>query len=252
MTSEYDRLADFYYDFVKSGRLDLVTAATLDMIGVVEGKRVCDLACGEGHLSRMLVKAGAQVTGVDVSIKLLEHARRQSDGLEVEYVCDDAQELSRLEDDSFDIVVCHMALMDIADLERTYGAVRRVLRNGGQFVFSILHPCFEAPFVARDGLIEVDDGDNFVAVRINRYTEEGKWYSGGTGMRGRLGSIHRTMSTYVNQLLATGFELTGLGEPTLPAGEYERKQEQWASKVPRYLVARAAKRPEAGRRCTAA
>ena len=65
-------------------------------------------------------------------------------------------------------------------------------------------------------------------------------------MRGTLGSVHRTLSTYVNTLLATGFELTGLAEPTLAAGDYERKQEQWASKVPRYLVARSLKRPEVG------
>ena len=123
--SQYDRLAGFYYDFVKSGQLDLVTAATLDMVGTVEGTRVCDLACGEGHLSRTLARAGASVIGVDVSIKLLEHARRQSDGLAIEYLRDDARELSSLEDDSFDVVVCHMALMDIAGLERTYGAVWR-------------------------------------------------------------------------------------------------------------------------------
>ena len=231
ITSEYDKFGDFYYDFVKSGRLDLVTTATLDMVGTVEGKRVCDLACGEGHLSRWLAGAGANVTGVDVSINLLEHARRQSEGLGIEYIREDAQELSSLEDGSFDVVVCHMALMDIPDLERTYAAVWRVLRYGGLFIFSILHPCFEAPFAAREGLIEVDDDDNFVAVRVNRYTEEGKWYSGGTGMRGTLGSVHRTLSTYVNTLLATGFELTGLAEPTLAAGEYERKQEQWASKA---------------------
>ena len=133
-----------------------------------------------------------------------------------------------------------------ANLERTYGAVWRVLRYDGLFVFSILHPCFEAPFAAREGLIEVDDDDNFVAVRVNRYTEEGQWYSGGNGIRGTLGSVHRTLSTYVNTLLATGFELTGLAEPTLAAGEYERKEEQWASKVPRYLVARSVKRPEVG------
>ena len=85
--------------------------------------------------------------------------------------------------------------------------------------------------MSKEGLIEVDDDDNFVAVRVNRYTEEGQWYSGGTGMRGTLVSVHRTLSTYVNTLLATGFELTGLAEPTLAAGEYERKEEQWASKA---------------------
>ena len=242
-TSEYDKFGDFYFDFVKSGRLDLVTSATVDVVGTVEKQRVCDLACGEGHLSRTLADAGATVTGVDVSVNLLAHARRQSTGMGIEFIHDDAERLSSLRDDSFDIVVCHMSLMDIADLEQVYGAVWRVLKDDGLFVFSILHPCFEAPFAAKEGLIEVDDDDNFVAVRINRYTEEGKWYSGGTGMRGRLGSVHRTLATYVNTLLAAGFELTGLAEPTLPAGEYERKGEQWASKVPRYLIVRAVKRP---------
>ncbi len=240
--SEYDKFGDFYYEFVKSeiensAAPSLMVRTMLESIGDVEGERVLDLACGEGYLSRILAEMRANVTGVDISANLLEHARKQSEGLAVEYLRDDAQELSRLDSDSFDVVICNMALMDIADLDRVLGAVHRVLKSNRKFVFSILHPCFQAPFgPGEEGHVEVDEAGNFVAGRVVRYTEEGKWYTSGSGMLGTLGSFHRMLSTYLNALIETGFELRGIAEPTLPPAEYEDLAGQWSSRIPRVLI----------------
>jgi SAM-dependent methyltransferase len=244
--SEYDRAGDFYYDFIKritQGGLPLYAKTILELLGNVEGKRVCDLACGEGYVSRILAEKGARVTGVDLSLGLLEHARRQSESSDIEYLHDDAQILASLSDVFFDMVICNMALMDIPGLEPTYQAVRRILKDHGVFIFSILHPCFESPFTVDDGgQIEVDQDGDFVACRVTRYTEEGKWYTDGTGVRGTLGSIHRKLSTYVNALIRTGFDLRSLAEPTEPRGNYEDVSEQWYSRIPRFLIVESVKR----------
>ena len=65
--------------------------------------------------------------------------------LGIRYLVDDAQSLASLGDESFDLVVCQLALMDIPDLEAVLAAVARVLKEGGSFVFVIGHPCFLAP-----------------------------------------------------------------------------------------------------------
>src|SRR5689334_11728513 len=47
----------------------------LAAVGDVSGLAVLDAGCGEGYLSRILAQRGAQVTGVDISPKLIEMAR---------------------------------------------------------------------------------------------------------------------------------------------------------------------------------
>ena len=147
----YDVFTDFYLDFVDrvvahSKFFNQTLQTVVDILGDVQGKRMCDLACGEGYLSRDLAAQGADVTGVDLSSNLLEYARRRSEGLEIDFINDDAQTLQTIEDHSFDIVVCYMALMDIPDMHAAFGASWRILKHGGIFLFSILHPCFETPF----------------------------------------------------------------------------------------------------------
>ena len=57
---------------------------------------------------------------------------------------------------------------------------------------------------------------------------------------------HEQSITSEYDRFGSGFELTDLHEPTLPAGGYEDKRDQWASKVPRYLVVQSVKRSKAG------
>jgi 2-polyprenyl-3-methyl-5-hydroxy-6-metoxy-1,4-benzoquinol methylase len=238
----YDAISAFYLLFVQNGLEDPYSVfhmgrnAILDFVGVLQGKRVCDLACGEGYFSRFLAEQGADVTAVDISRVLLEHARQRAGDLPITFVQDDAQSLLKLAQDAFDIVVCNMALMDIPDIEQTFEAVRRILRAGGCFAFAILHPCFESPFRVPESTIEVNEQGEFVACRVMHYLQEGFWNSGGDGMRGRVGAYHRTVSTYVNALLASGFQIAGMSEPARPRGDYPDLGRQKDSRIPPLLV----------------
>ncbi len=238
--SEYDKAGDFYLRWLdrnvpdRDRRIQASTGIMLAMLGDVEGIRVCDLGCGEGYLSRILASRGALVTGVDISRVLLQHAREHSDGQDITYLLDDAQSLSQLSDAGMDAVICHMALMDIPNLAATLSSVRRILVDHGRFVFTILHPCFYSPFDAENPGEDLDEEGHFKAVRISRYGREGKWYSDGSGMCGTLGSHHRTLSTYFNTLINSGFQLSEISEPLdSAAGPEERRRE---SVVPTLLI----------------
>jgi SAM-dependent methyltransferase len=128
---------------------------------------------------------------------------------------DDARELRSMAPGEFDLVVSQMAMMDVADHRALFTAVRRVLNPGAPFVFSMLHPCFEGrPFHVRDAPPYVmDDAGRPIAFAVQRYASEGFWDSGGDGVRGHMGSYHRMVSTYVNDLIAAGFALERLEEP---------------------------------------
>ena len=49
-------------------------------------------------------------------------------------------------------------------------------------------------------------------------------------------AYHRTLATYINTLIATGFAITHLTEPLLPSGDYAEVLAQQASKIPRILL----------------
>jgi SAM-dependent methyltransferase len=242
MESKYDQLGEFYLSFVKMGLADpqsmfhLSMGALVDLAGDVEGKVVCDLACGEGYLARQMARKGASVTAVDISAFLLQHAEVESSGLAVEHVLDDAQSLQKIGSDFYDVVVCSLALMDIPDIRAVFNSVARILKCHGRFAFSVLHPCFETPFRMPESHLILDATGNFDGYAVRRYREEGYWTSGGEGMRGRVGAHHRVLSSYLNGLIESGFRITAVREPILPAGNYSTLGHQINSRIGQLLV----------------
>ena len=222
-TTVYDQHALFYVDFVdrglasENGYTGLLLSTLVDCLGErLAGARVCDLCCGEGYVSRHLATRGArEVVGIDLSSELIAVARGRADAPWLSYRVDDAQVLASISDGAFDIVVSQMAMMDVVDHRALFAAVRRILVPGGAFVFSLLHPCFEGrPFHVRDAPpYLLDEAGRPIAYAVARYASEGFWDSGGDGVRGRMGSHHRMLSTYVNDLIAGGFALERLEEP---------------------------------------
>ncbi len=238
----YDQVDDFYINFVDRGLSDSSTLFSqtveylLTMTGNVSGQRVLDLCCGEGHVARALANRGALVTGVDLSEHNIATANERNVGPDnPNYIVGDAQALTQLDDRSFDLVVCKMALMDIPDVAATFRAVARVLKGNGQFIAGLLHPCFETPFTVPFERFEVDETGRFVSLRVQRYLEEGHWQSGGTGVRGHVGAYHRTVSNYINMLISAGFQLARLEEPLFAVGEPNSAEAQMSQHIPRLL-----------------
>jgi SAM-dependent methyltransferase len=154
------------------------------------------------------------VTGVDLSQPLIEIARQRSDASNVTFRVDDAQTLTSFADRSVDVVVSQMAIMDVADHRSMFKATRRVLNARGVFAFSLLHPCFESPYRPPDEpQFLVDDDGTRVGCVVRRYATEGYWRAEGAGVRGHVGSHHRMLSTYINDLVSSGFRIERIVEP---------------------------------------
>ena len=70
-------------------RLQQVQFAFFDAaLGDVQGCRILDVGCGTGRLSRHLAMRGASVTGIDFSEKSIDIARKESEGLRIDYRVD--------------------------------------------------------------------------------------------------------------------------------------------------------------------
>jgi 2-polyprenyl-3-methyl-5-hydroxy-6-metoxy-1,4-benzoquinol methylase len=73
----YDDIAEWYDNWVgtHSMREDPFFPAVESVIDEVAGRRICDLACGQGRVARHLADLGARVVGIDLSAKLLGFGR---------------------------------------------------------------------------------------------------------------------------------------------------------------------------------
>src|SRR5262249_51186407 len=126
----------------------LVWPATERLLGVRPAERVLDIACGNGLTSRRLADAGANVVAFDFSEEMINIARERSKTRHIDYLVVDATDraaLLALGEHKFGAALCNMALMDIADIRPLLAALGKLLRPGGRFVFSVVHPCFNNP-----------------------------------------------------------------------------------------------------------
>lgn len=221
MATEYGGRPDEYSN--------AATATLLDLVGSVEGLNVLDLACGHGTVTRELARRGARVIGGDISIKLLDHARaiEATDPLGIEYIQLDAGSAEPLEDSQFNLLVANFGLSDIDDLPGACATVSRVLKSGGSFVFSILHPYFGG-----------GEGVSASWPTDTGYFDERWWRAEGelSTLRAQVGSNHRTLSTYLNTLIQHDLVPEELREPA-PERELVERSPVLAS-LPIYLVGR--------------
>jgi SAM-dependent methyltransferase len=114
--------------------------AILELAGEVAGKRVLDLGCAAGHLTAELARRGAQVTGIDLSQGMIDHARREFGSLATFRRADLAKPLDWIDHDSIDLVTASLVLHYLRDWGPTLAELRRVLRPGGVLVASVHHP----------------------------------------------------------------------------------------------------------------
>ena len=100
--------------------------------------KILDVGCGGGILSVSLTKAGAQVTGVDLSKASIEAAKQyaQAHGLKIDYRYESVEEFAEKPAGMFDAVVCMEMLEHVPDPCKVIAACARVLKPGGQAFFS--------------------------------------------------------------------------------------------------------------------
>nr|WP_283247403.1 methyltransferase domain-containing protein [Lederbergia citrea] len=112
--------------------------------------------------------------------------------------------LKQISDNSFDVVVSNLMLMDVPDFQSVFKSAYRVLVPGGIFVYVIMHPCFQSPFS-----YALEDGSR----NVSSYSSQ-HWKSKGSGtLRSTLGAYHRPISQYINKLLDIGFSIIHMDEP---------------------------------------
>ena len=216
----WDELATFW-----DGRMDagatwqghLIQPAVERLLRLEPGERVLEIACGNGSFARRMSELGASVLATDFSERMLERAR--SHGGDVEYRLADATRSEALlalgGARSFDAVVSNMAIMDMESIEPMAAASAKLLKPGGRFVFSTLHPAFNSGD-AKPAL-ELDPeglGAEVYSVKVSSYGRPTS--SKGVAIPGQPVQqwyFHRPIWMILDPFFEQGFALEGLEEP---------------------------------------
>ena len=102
---------------------------------LVQGKRVLDIACGEGYGSDLLAGAAAKVIGVDLDGASVAHARQTYVRPNIEFLHGDATAIP-IADSSVDVVVSFETIEHLTDHHAMMLEIKRVLVPGGALVLS--------------------------------------------------------------------------------------------------------------------
>lgn len=109
-------------------------------LGKVNGLAVLDAGCGPGILSSWLLAHGAQVTGFDISPKMITLARKRCGRKAKFFLTDMARPLPSLQDNSFDVVGSSLAIDYVRNWRIPLKEFHRVLKRNGRLVLTVQHP----------------------------------------------------------------------------------------------------------------
>ena len=198
-------------------------------------QRVLDVGCGDGQVSRLAAKLGAQVVGIDPTWNCVSVANERGGGV---FARAGAAQLP-FADASFDAVVACLVFEHIRDVDSAIAEVARVLQPGGRFCFFLNHPLLQTP---NSGWIDdqfLDPPEQYW--RIGPYLIEDETIEE-VEKDVFIPFIHRPLSRYVNTLSDHGLLLERMEEPAPPAGFLAKAEEyQAASTIPRLLYLRTRK-----------
>jgi ubiquinone/menaquinone biosynthesis C-methylase UbiE len=107
-------------------------------LGVLRPRRILEVAAGTGVVTRAVAAAlpEAEIVATDLNQPMIDHAKSRQNGGRIEWHTADALALP-FQDASFDAVVCQFGMMFFPDKVKGYGEARRVLNDGGSYIFNV-------------------------------------------------------------------------------------------------------------------
>jgi ubiquinone/menaquinone biosynthesis C-methylase UbiE len=219
--SAWDELAAFWDERMEAGatwQRHLIQPSVERLLRLEPGERVLEIASGNGEFARRMSELGGHVLATDFSEAMLEIAR--SHGGEVEYRYADATEEESLlalgDPGAFDAVVSNMAIMDMEFIAPMVVAAARLLKPGGRFVLSTLHPAFNSGDARPTVELDVE-GSTTEVYSVKVSSSYGQSSTGkGIAIPGQPVEqwyFHRPLWMIMEPFFENGFVLDGLEEP---------------------------------------
>ena len=236
----WDEIAGWWDDQIGDGNTaqDFLIEPTQErLLNLNPGEQVLDVACGAGRFTRRMAETGAHIVAFDHSRKFIERAKQRSVGYEdrIEFHVANAvkiEKMTAISGAQFDAAVCTMGLMDMAVVTPLASSLAHLLKPGGRFVFSVLHPVFnsDGTRTTLEREFTADGVEERFAVWVPDYLRTRPYL--GIGISGQPKPhryFHRPISELLGIFLDCGFALTAFEEPRFPPETYSEAKSPLSS-----------------------
>ena len=192
-------------------------AAIQKFLGNVKGKCIYEIACGNGYLSRKIMRAGAkEVYASDASPTLVGFATDKYDRMGINYSVREGTDFTKIPKGHFDAVVIHQGIFYLKDIPKLMKGVRSILKPNGILMFTLTHPLFPV-FMAEIGQLPTEGPDSLVPRSRKyptNYTKQvnKKWITNGKPTSVRYIQYSRPLEYYINQCVDAGLLIGGIKE----------------------------------------
>jgi SAM-dependent methyltransferase len=205
--SAYEKMPRSVKGLEAAGEWHILKALLPDL----RNKHVLDLGCGYGwHCRYAREQQAGSVIGVDISEKMLKKAREMTNDPLISYLQMPIEDIS-FSEAQFDVVISSLSFHYIESFESICEKVNKYLKTGGSFVFSVEHPIFTS---RKEQDWYYDDEGNRLHWPVDHYQAEGLRET--SFLTEHVIKYHRTLSTYMNDLIHAGFSIKAVKEPGPP------------------------------------
>ena len=135
----YDLWAEIY-DTEDNPLIALETAKVKRLLGDVRNLNIADIGCGTGRHALMMTTAGARVTAVDFSERMLSKAMAKPGAEAIRFIQHDITEAFPFKSKAFDRVTCCLVLDHISNLVGFFREMARICKTDGFVLISVMHP----------------------------------------------------------------------------------------------------------------
>ncbi len=207
-------VADWYDQHLESDdtyHTQVILPNLMRVLALTKGERVLDLACGQGFFARAFSDGGAHVTAADIAPELIALAKEETPA-GIDFHVTPADQLGFAKDQSFDTVVCVLAIQNIKDMRAVFTEVSRVLVPGGRFVLVLNHPAFRIPKSSSWGW---DENGKTQYRRVDAYLTPSSTsieMHPGKANSAKTISFHRSLQDFFKTFSGTGYAVTRLEE----------------------------------------
>jgi SAM-dependent methyltransferase len=118
-----------------------IAARLVDTAAIGPDDTVLDVACGTGNVALTASRRGADVTGIDITPAMLEHARERAAVIDADVDWQEADAAALpFEDDAFDATLSCLGHMFVPDTDAAGSELLRVTKPGGRIAYTSWTP----------------------------------------------------------------------------------------------------------------